>query len=150
MNEHDGWRQSPPGATAQSVKDLAHRLVILGELQGELLKVDLHDAIRGVVPAAGMLLGGAVFGLCSVPFSLLTITFALYEWAGLSWTLSAFIAMAVGFAVAGGCFLAGWKMLQKELDVFQRSRQEFRTNLTWLKEALRQQQPEDSECESVL
>jgi hypothetical protein len=133
----DGSSDSPPRETVRNVGLLYHRLISLMELQAALLKVDAKESLASGGQALLLFLGGALFGLSGVLVLLIAVAQGFREWAGWNWTWSYFAAALLGLTIAASGFLTAWSIVRKSLAVFQRSRDEFQKNLTWLKETLK-------------
>jgi uncharacterized membrane protein YedE/YeeE len=121
----------------------------LGELQVDLLKADMEDALTASTRPVTILVGGVALGLSSVPILLIAVAHAFREWLGFSWAASYFVAALIGLAIAVAAIVVGWRLLRKGLAAFERSQVEFRRNLTWLKQSLSQTSSDDRNCEQV-
>lgn len=128
---------SPSGEIRHGVRQVAHDVIMLAELQADLLRVEVRDlTTRVAIPAVVMIAGAAVVGLASVPVLLLCAAYALHEFA--DWSLTA----SLGAAGGGGAVIAAilaYLALQriKSLgNAFGRSRAELTRNIQWLKEVL--------------
>jgi hypothetical protein len=118
------------------VADLAHDLVTLAELQGQLLATDLRDGARQAKTPAVLLVVAPVLALSALPVLLLGCARLLANGAGWSESASLLTVGAIALALAAVLGWLGWARLQKALSVVTRSREEFTENVRWLKAAL--------------
>lgn len=136
MSEKNGATHFPPRTVARNVGQFAHDVVSLAELQTELLKVDAEDYLKRTAKPLIALAITVVVALGCVPMALATLALGLVQ-AGLQTWLAFLIATATGLIIASVSGIAGWLWINKSFDAFRRSRQEFRSNLTWIKLALK-------------
>jgi hypothetical protein len=128
---------SPSGEIRHGVRQVAHDVIMLAELQADLLRVEVRDlTTRVAIPAVTMLAGAAIVALTSLPVLLLCVAYALHEFA--DWSLTA----ALGAAGGGGAVIAAilgilaFQRIKKLGNAFGRSRAELTRNVQWLKEVL--------------
>jgi len=138
MNRTNGFT-----AAAKDVKrgmgDVAHNVLALSELQAELFRLDAREAVtRLVVPIVLLAAAGAI-ALETIPVLVLLLAQVLVVAASLPTWLAMLIAVLVGFAAAAIVGFAGWHLLRAPFRAFQRSRDEFRRNVEWLKNAILRQ-----------
>lgn len=133
-------RYHDPGKTpnvAASVSDLTHDVIELSELQAQLLTLDVKQSVE----KARACLVLAVIGVCmllgTIPVALLALAALLVQ--GLGWSIAASTAVAtfVGLLIAGVVFGVAYSYIKKGLVTFERSREELRRNVAWLKSTLR-------------
>lgn len=134
----NGKRSSPQRVMARNMRELAHDAVVLGELQAELLKLDAEDWSRGLVLPSVALAATLGIALGTVPVFLQVIAYGLIEGADWSAWLSYLVAGLTGLGAAALLGFIGWKRLRSSFRTFQRSRDELRQNITWLKNVLRE------------
>jgi hypothetical protein len=128
---------SPSGVMRRRLSHLAKDVATLAELQGELLKVELRDWVRGcVVPVVVLAVVAATISLASLPVLLMSLAWCLHEFAGLSLALSALLAAAVGLVAAGVCLFAAWRVFKRQRGAFTRFKVELIRNTQWLKQVL--------------
>ncbi|QDT50447.1 phage holin family protein [Symmachiella dynata] len=136
MSEHNGSTHFPPRTVARNVGQFAHDVVSLAELQAELLKVDAEDYLKRTAKPLIALAITLVVALGCVPMALATLALGLVQ-AGLQTWLAFLIATVTGLIIASLSGIAGWLWMGKSFNAFRRSKQEFRSNLTWIKLALK-------------
>jgi hypothetical protein len=136
LNDHAD-STSPAGDIRQGMTQVLRDMVTLGELQAELMQVDLRNFMTSrVVPT--VLLGAVaiIAALASLPILLASLAYYLVEVANLT-VASAFLAAAgVGLLVAAICGGIAWQRLRSRNDAFARSRIEMARNVRWLKQVL--------------
>ncbi|TWU14511.1 hypothetical protein CA54_33780 [Symmachiella macrocystis] len=136
MSEKNGSTHFPPRSVARNVGQFAHDVVSLAELQTELLKVDAEDYLKRAAKPLIAWTVTVVVALGCVPVALATLALGLVQ-AGLQTWLAFLIATVTGLIIASVSGIVGWLWMSKSFDAFRRSRQEFRSNLTWIKVALK-------------
>lgn len=124
-------------AFRENVSDLIHDVIELGELQTRLLMIDLSATSRGSMLAVAIGAAALVLALGSVPVLLLGIGWALVQFA--EWTqTAAFAATGVGALVLAAVLAwLAWRKLNNAISKLSRSRDEFATNVAWIKDALK-------------
>jgi hypothetical protein len=122
-----------------SFSELAHDVVELGELQAQLLKLDVTVAWQRMRTGLVLAVVGACLLLGSIPVVLLVISEALAEFAGWSRTASLGLAALIGAGAAAAMAALAWRWLKTTFATFERSREEFSRNLAWIKSSLKQQ-----------
>lgn len=128
--------QAPVTVLAHSFGECARDIVNLTELQGQLLLVDLKQNAGALgLPLTIVALGVALLLACW-PVLLMALAYALVEGAGWSHWLSFLVAGLVGLVVGGALAAGGLAFLRSAMPGLERSRQEFRDNVQWLKETL--------------
>jgi uncharacterized membrane protein YqjE len=131
-------RNGAGAAFRENLSGLLHDVIELGELQMQLLTVDLAEARRRSVLAIVLVGSALVLALSSVPVLLLGIGWALVAWAG--WTHAAAFAITavVALLLAAGLAWLAWRRLNAAIGKLSRSGEEFATNVRWIKDALKQ------------
>jgi hypothetical protein len=121
---------------AENVGDLTTDLLTLGELQAELLRIDLKEAAdKSVAPGVVAVLGtGLVLGCC--PVALLGLAWWLESATELTLAASALIVAGAALVVGCGLLYAAYRWLRTSVATLGRSREEFRRNLRWVKSVL--------------
>jgi uncharacterized membrane protein YqjE len=113
------------GQLAATSKDLARRLLIIGENRLELLTVELQEERERLLRALLLALGVAVFGLLTglALTAGIVILFPLSSRAGVLFTLTAL------YAIAGVCLyqrlmglLRNWESLSASIDQLRKDR----------------------------
>jgi hypothetical protein len=136
----NGRGQFPPGAVARDLGSLAHDTIELGELQFDLFKIELRQAVLGLIGPLVLFFVAAMTVVASLPLLLFFIANGLIEWAEWQggyapWAyLAAFGIGALLAAIVGG---VGWMILKRKLNLFRTSREELARNIEWMKSALR-------------
>lgn len=120
-----------------SISELFDDAWTLTSLQVELLRTDVQRARRRAVTA--LICGGsaALLGIAALMFGLVTAAYALVEEAGWrQWT--AFLLITV-VALLGGAALAwvAYSRASSLKESFDRSQDEFKENLNWLRRVVR-------------
>jgi hypothetical protein len=128
---------SPTGDIRHGVSQVLRDVVTLGELQTELLQVDLRNFLTThVIPTVVLGVVAIVSALASLPILLASLAYFLVEVANLT-VASAFLAAAgVGLLVAAICGGIAWQRFHSQRDAFARSRIELARNVRWLKQVL--------------
>ena len=135
MSERNGTSGFPPQTVARNIGDFAHDVLILGELQMELFKVDTNDCLARLVKPVGLLAAAAICSLGCVPIALMTVAFGLAA-AGLSTWLAFLLATACGLLFAAILGVIGWRLLRQSPVDFTRSKNEFASNFQWVKQVV--------------
>lgn len=135
MSEHNGSSGFPPQAVVRNVSEFARNVITLAELQTELLKVDAQESLKKLIAPIVLLATTMLIILGCVPVLLTALALGLAA-AGLAdW--QAFLAAAgIGLALAAITGLVGWQRLRKLPAILNRSKQEFSSNVAWVKGAL--------------
>jgi hypothetical protein len=136
MSDHDDI-PSPAGEIRHGVSQVLRDMVTLGELQTELLQVDLRNFLTAhVVPTLIFSAAAAIAALASLPILLASLAYYLVEVANLT-VASAFLAAAgVGLVIAAICGSIAWQRFKSQSNAFARSRIELARNVRWLKQVL--------------
>ena len=145
MNRCNGSTQSPPKGVAKGMGELAHDIVSLAELQLELFRVDCLEGLRRILIPVVLLLFGGFVAVGTVPIALILVAEFLVQTAGLSRTAAFSIAAMSGVIVAVAIGVVGWSYLRGVVRVFERSREELASNMTWIKHALKRPAPIESQ-----
>ena len=125
--------------------ELTHDIVSLAELQFELLRIDCREGIRRILLPVALLLFAGIVALGTVPIALILVAEVLVQTAGLSRAAAFLIAAMSGFIVAVAIGVVGWSCLRGVVRVFERSCEELTRNVTWIKNALKQPGPIESQ-----
>lgn len=120
-----------------NVADLTHDLIALGELQFQLLSVDVRDArARGIGPIVSIAIV-ALIALSAFPVLMIGAALMIAGAAEIS-TGAALVGVAVaGLAVAGILGLVAWSKLKHAIALLTRSQNELRENIRSIKHALK-------------
>jgi uncharacterized membrane protein YqjE len=144
----NGRGQKAGTALRSNVGDFAHDILTLSELQGRLFLVDLQEAKNRAIRPIALGVVGVVLLVASLPVALLGLA-ELLVLAGLPQWAAFLVAALVGILASGVLGWMAWRSIRTTFAVFERSRDEFSQNLTWIKAALRsssrQQRPQVSQ-----
>ncbi len=127
---------APEKRIQRNVSAFLHNIIELFELQVKLLTVDLRDASNSLKIPAILL----VFGLClflgMIPVLLAGLGILLHQQA--EWNLgTSLVGVAiVATLIASGLCYAGLKLSMAGISLLQRSQEELKENVAWIKSAL--------------
>jgi len=127
------------------VGELTHDIVSLAELQFELFRIDCREGFKRILVPVAVLLVAAVVAVGTVPIALILVAEFLAQAAGLSRAAAFSFAAMSGFFVALAIGVVGWSCLRGVVRVFERSGEELTRNITWIKHALKQSAPIESQ-----
>lgn len=116
--------------------EIAEDVVSLAELQMELCKVDTRDALGRLAAPVMLMAAAAVLALGTIPVMLLFVAQAMVALTGASQWLALLIAAVLGFAAAAILFIVGRRRLVGPPRLFDRSREEWKRNVQWMKRVL--------------
>ena len=133
----NGKAKTGEPSVVASFSDLAHDVVELGELQTQLLKLDVTAAWLRMKTGVVLLVVGACLLLGCIPILWLTIAESLVEFADWSRTAAMGVAFLIGVAVAGAFTAIAWIKLKAMFETFERSRDELNRNIAWIKSSLK-------------
>lgn len=136
MNRTDGSTQSAPRGVANDMGQVTHDFISLVELQIELGRIDTREAVGRLAVPATLLVVAAAVTLGTIPVALRFVAEAIVAVAGLSQWLALLIATVFGLGVAAIAAVVGWRRLRGPLRLFNRSRDEFKSNVQWIKRVL--------------
>jgi len=136
MKRTDGSTQSSPHGVTKNMGEIAEDVVSLAELQMELCKVDTRDALGRLAAPVMLMAAGAVLALGTIPVMLLFVAQAMVALTGASQWLALLIAAVLGFAAAAILFIVGRRRLVGPPRLFDRSREEWKRNVQWMKRVL--------------
>jgi len=136
MNTNGRARDKQPDV-ATSFSELAHDVIELGELQAQLFALDVKSTVKKTSSSVLLSVIGLVVLLGTVPVVLLAVGYLIAEI--FDWPISAGLGIAavVGIAISAGILLLGWSRLKAGLNSMQRSSEELRRNIAWIKSTLR-------------
>jgi hypothetical protein len=133
----NGLGESTGRRVVRSAADLWHHVMLLGELQGRLLAVELGEGFRKARTGVLFAVVGVLLGIASFPMVLAATALLLVETTSLTlaqaFGIVAGVALAVSLIIAAG----GWLYLRSQTLGAPRSRAEWTLNWRWLKETLR-------------
>jgi uncharacterized membrane protein YqjE len=123
---------------AASVGDLTHDVIELSELQMQLLTLDAKHSMNKARSCLIMGVGGAAMLLGPSPVALLTLAALFVEQLEWSYAAAAGVATLVGLVITAIVLGIAYSYIKSGLVSFDRSREELRHNVAWLKSSLRQ------------
>lgn len=137
MGDQNPSLKSKPAQIGRSVQSLARDCVLLADLQFQLLIVDLHQFWDAVKTRLVLAIAMAILALGSV--SVLLIGLARLLETATSWPagVSELLVGGLATAIALGFLMSLTKVLADAARPLQRSQQELKDNLNWLRETLR-------------
>jgi uncharacterized membrane protein YqjE len=122
---------------AASVSDLTHDVIELSELQAQLFALDARQSMQKAKACLVLAVVGACLLLGTIPVALLTIAALLVEQLEWSYAAGAAAATFIGLLITGIVLGVAWTYVRKGLVSIDRSRDELRRNVAWLKSTLR-------------
>jgi hypothetical protein len=122
---------------AASVSDLTHDVIELSELQVQLVALDAKYSVQKARTCLVMAVIGAAMLLGTIPVALITIAAVLVETLEWSYAVSAGVATLVGLVITSIVLGLAYGYLKSGLVSFDRSTEELRRNIAWLKSTLR-------------
>lgn len=131
---------APPAAVQpvmRKVGDLAHDVLTLVELQAQLFAVDVTQCSRRLRLFGMLLLGSVVLAWACFPVLLATLALGLVEAFGLTPATAFFLAVLVGLVLSVVLGTFSWYQIRKATSVLNRSGEELKRNLRWVKGVLK-------------
>jgi uncharacterized membrane protein YqjE len=122
---------------AASVSDLTHDVIELSELQLQLLALDVKQSAAKARLSLILAVAGVCVLLGTIPVALLTIAALLVDQLQWSYAAAAAVATLIGLVVSGIVLGIAWAYIKKGLVSLERSRDELRRNVAWIKSTLR-------------
>lgn len=118
---------------ADGIGDVVSDITSLAELQFDLFKLDCSESKRRMILPTIVIGVAVLFTVGMVPVFLLLLSSILYEAANFSISASIAISLGIGLVAAMSAFWFGLKGLRKALAYFERSSEELKRNVQWLK-----------------
>lgn len=134
---HNSNGNSKAPNVAASVSDLTHDVIELAELQTQLFSLDAKQSVSKARACFVMAVVGVAMLLGTIPVALLTVAALLVEQAAWSWAAAAGMATFIGLLITAGVLGVAYAYVKNGLLNFDRSREELRRNLGWVKSTLR-------------
>jgi uncharacterized membrane protein YqjE len=113
------------GQLAATSKEVARRMLTIGENRLELLRLEVQEETEHLLRAFLMALGAAVFGLLAG----MTLTAAIVVWLWASAPLATLLTLTVLYVAVGTCLwwrlnalLHDWQTLSATLDQLRKDR----------------------------
>ena len=143
MNRH--INPSPPNGVAKDVRELAHDILSLAELEYELFKIDCREGRRQILIAVALLLAAGMVAVGTVPIALILVAELFVQPGGLTRPTALSIAALIGLVITAASGVAGWFYLHRVVRALDRSRSELSRNIAWIKGALKPPAPSESQ-----
>jgi len=135
----NGIGESTGRRVVRSAAELWHHVMLLGELQGRLLTVELGEGFRKARTGVLLAVVGVLLGFASFPVVLAAVALILVETTSLTLAQAFGIVAGVAFALSLVLAAGGWLYLRSQTLGAPRSRAEWSLNWRWLKETLRRE-----------
>ncbi len=129
-------REVPTRRLARNAAGIAHDLLGMVELQGELLAADFREIVRDALRGLSFWVVAVLLAFATLPVALAGAGLWLADGinqrpaAGLLW-----VSLAAGVLAAAAGF-AGWLQFRLQAMTLERSRRELRENIALLKQIL--------------
>jgi uncharacterized membrane protein YqjE len=138
---HNGAPTGHEPTITKSFSRLAHDVIELSELQARLLTLDAQALSRSLLLSLCLAAVAILLSVGAIPIALLALAEVLIS--NYSWPREAALATTAVFAIATSCMLLAiiWRSLSRGVATFERSRDELKRNLAWIKSALRSHAP---------
>ena len=137
MNRHIGSNPSPPNGVAKDVRELAHDILSLAELEYELFKIDCREGRKQMLITVALLLAAGMVAVGTVPIALILVAELFVQPGGLTRPTALSIAALIGLIIAAASGVVGWFYLHRVVRALDRSRGELSRNIAWIKGALK-------------
>lgn len=137
MNTLDGLPPSAPKGLAGDLREFAHDVVTLAELQAQLFVADVHECGQRVMIPALVLICGVVLALACFPLALVVLALFLVQVFETTYAVGFLIAVAVGAILSALLSVIGWMQIREHATLLRRSQEELRRNLRWIKKVLK-------------
>jgi hypothetical protein len=135
----NGLGESMGRGVVRNAAELWHHVMLLGELQGRLLLVELGEGFRKARTGVLVVVCGVLLGMASIPVVLAALALVLVETADMTLAQAFGIAAGAGVALSVALAAGGWLYLRSQTLGAPRSRGEWSLNWRWLKETLRRE-----------
>jgi uncharacterized membrane protein YqjE len=135
ISEQNG-SPAPSKGLARDVREFAHDVLTLAELQTQLFVADVQECGQRVLVPGLVLLCGVALGLACFPFALAALALFLIQVFEISYAAGFLIAVVVGAVLSALLCVLGWIQVRKRVTVLRRSQQELVRNLRWIKKVL--------------
>ena len=140
LNSHSGDKVKVNSPLVEGVlgnmAEFSTDLISLAELQARLAAADLKESTSRAVLPTGLLVGGAILAVVSLPVLLGGVGYLIHENStlsiGWSFLVTALATLALGALLA----FVGLRGLGSSFSSFDRSKEELTRNLAWVKTVL--------------
>ena len=136
ISEQNGSPMAPSKGLARDVREFAHDVLTLAELQTQLFVADVQECGQRVLVPGLVLLCGVALGLACFPFALAALALFVIQVFEISYAAGFLIAVVVGAVLSALLCFLGWIQVRKRVTVLRRSQQELVRNLRWIKKVL--------------
>ena len=116
---------------------LVHDAMELADLQLQLFADDGREMARKAAPLLLLAAIGVTIAFTALPLLMVAFAYALVEVAGFAVWLAMLSSAVASVVIGGAAVLIGIKRLQPHLTIWQRSANELRENVDFLKATLR-------------
>jgi len=137
MNAVDGAPSSAPKGLAGDVREFAHNVLTLAELQAHLFVADVQECGQRIMIPGIVLICGVVLGMACFPLALVVLALFLVQLFEVTYAMGFLIAFAAGAVLSALLVAIGYLQVRKHAILLQRSREELRRNLNWIKKVLK-------------
>lgn len=121
-----------------SFTTLAHDALELAELQAQLLKMDAKATSKRIQLTAVLVVVGLVVLLSSLPVALIAVAETIAAQSSLGIPAAYAVATVSALLLSAVLIGIGYWRLKSGITTFERSSQEFRKNMEWIKSSLKQ------------
>jgi hypothetical protein len=136
-NGNGSVETAPAKTFAHNAAELMHDMVALGELQAALTVADTRESLQKLIVPTVTAMVGALLLLACLPIALVAIALLVDDLTVLNITQSFFATLAGAVVIGGAATWLGISAIKHGWPTWQRSRQELKTNIRWLKNALK-------------
>lgn len=119
---------------------LAHDALELAELQTQLLKMDAKATSKRIQLTAILVVVGLVVLLASLPVALIAVAETIAAHTSLGIPAAYAVATISALLLSATLIGIGYWRMKSGITTFERSSQEFRKNMEWIKSSLKQSQ----------
>jgi len=137
MNAVDGAPSSAPKGLAGDVREFAHNVLTLAELQAHLFVADVQECGQRIMIPGIVLICGVVLGMACFPLALVVLALFLVQLFEVTYAMGFLIAFAAGAVLSALLVAIGYLQVREHAILLQRSREELRRNLNWIKKVLK-------------
>lgn len=137
----NGRQEAPPRAVSRSIADFWHDLMVLFELQGRLLAVELQETARESRWICALLVFSVCLAVSCIPVGLMGAAWLLAEQGALTTGQAFLIVFVLGWFAAGALIYGSLRILQQRVGLFRRSKAEWSESVRWAKATLKRLGP---------
>jgi hypothetical protein len=133
----NGRKHGTEPSVATSVAGLTHDVIELAELQGQLFALAVKHTTKNVESALVMTVVGACLLIGAVHVGLIALAEFLIAEFGWTKTSGYGVATLIGVVISLGVLGVAWAQLRSGFGALNRSREELKRNIAWIKSNLR-------------